>query len=141
MEKGDAAKGGTKPAKLNIVSRKRGDGGVVKATAAAVKAHKKPGTPLRNIGDLPDVPRMLAHAARIAWSKAWVVVVGDRFNDTEARIVVYGPKAEISLIWRVSLPHGVWGISVRPFDSSVAHKVGDVDSAFRMAEGTMPIGG
>jgi hypothetical protein len=129
-----------KSAKLNVVGRKRGDGGVVKATAAAVKNHKKPGTQLRTIGDLPDVPQMLAHGVRMAWEREWTVKVGEQFNDAEARIVIYGPVAEIALVWRPSTPFGIWGIFLRKNGSSVTRRMEiGIDYVFRMAAGEDPI--
>lgn len=130
-----------KAAGLNVVARKRGDGGVVKATAAAVKNHKKPGTQLRTIGDLPDVPRMLAHGARLAWDRGWTVTVGHQFNDSEARLVIAGPVAEIALVWKPSMPSGVWGVFLRENGSSITKRM-DVamEYVFRMAAGEDPIG-
>ncbi len=134
----DQAKRMGKPAEMTVVPRRRGDGGVVKghkATSpkASSRNTKKPNTVLRTIGDLPDVPRMLAYGVRLAWANEWEARVGDPFNDTEARIVVTGPVAEIALVWRPSLPDGVWGVFVRNWDSSVTHRIGDVQTAFALA--------
>lgn len=107
--------------------------GTKTAPKTSTRNLKRPGTQLRTIGDLPDVPRMLAHGCRIAWDKGWPVTVGEQFNDTEARIVVRGDLGEIALVWKVSLPHGVWGIFFRPDGSSVTHKLTTVDQAFRIA--------
>jgi hypothetical protein len=94
---------------------------------------KKPGTHLRTIGDLPDVPRMLAYGARLAWANDWEVVVGEPFNDNEARILIGGKVAQVSMVWRPSVPDGVWGIFVRHTHSSVTHKVASVQEAFELA--------
>lgn len=108
-----------------------------KAVSANVK---RPGTRLRTIGDLPDVPRMLAHGCRIAWDYGWNVKVGYDFNDTEKRIVIQGTHAEVALVWRPSLPDGVWGVFVRPWDSSITHRIeAGVDHAMRMAAGHDPL--
>lgn len=128
-----------KAAKLTVVPRKRGDGGVVKgmqATAPKTAAGnlKKPGTHLRAIGDLADVPRMLAHGVRLGWAEDWDVVIGERFNDSEARIVIKGDQCDISLVWRPSLPDGVWGIFVRNWNSSVTFKVNSIQEAFDAAK-------
>lgn len=131
--------GGIRPAQMTVVPRKRGDGGVVKgmkATApkASGKNLKKPGTHLRTIGDLADVPRMLAHGVRTAWTEDWDVVVGEPFNDTEARIVIKGDEADIALVWRPSLPEGVWGVFIRNWNSSVTFKVNSIQEAFEAAK-------
>ena len=94
---------------------------------------KRPGTRLRTIGDLPDVPRMLAYGARLAWAAGYEVKIGEQFNDTEARIVIAGDKAEIALVWKPSLPDGVWGIFVRNWNSSRTFKVTNVQEAFEVA--------
>jgi hypothetical protein len=64
----------------------------------STKNVKKPGTRLRTIGDLPDVPRMLAYGCRLAWAQDWEVKVGEQFNDLEARIVIAAPAGEIALV-------------------------------------------
>jgi hypothetical protein len=98
---------------------------------------KRPGTHLRTIGDLPDVPRMLAHGCRIAWKHGWDVVVGHQFNDYEKRIVVTGDVAEVALVWKPSLPHGVWGVFVRKHGHPITHRVeAGVDHAMRLAAGS-----
>lgn len=119
-----------KPAKIHVVPRAKG--GVVKSTAAAVKNHKKPGTQLRTIGDLPDVPRMLVYGVKMAWALDYPVRVGEKFNDNEARIVVDAPSGEIALVWRPSLPNGVWGVFYRAGYGSVTSRVESVQEAFEM---------
>lgn len=94
---------------------------------------KRPGTHLRTIGDLPDVPRMLAYGARLAWANDWEVVVGEPFNDNEARILIGGVVAQISMVWRPSMPDGVWGVFVRHCHSSITHRVSSVQEAFEAA--------
>lgn len=142
MAAGNAPAATGKPAKMTVVPRTKGDGGVVKGLKASASTRnlKKPGTRLKDIGDLPDVPRMLAHGARLAWAEGWEVKVGEQFNDLEARIVCAGPTAELALVWKPSLPHGVWGVFVRPWDSSITHRVNDIQSGVDMAAGRMPIG-
>lgn len=99
---------------------------------AETKNTKKPGTHLRTIGDLPDVPRMLAYGARLAWANDWTVKIGEKFNDNEARIVVDAPAGEIALVWRPSVPDGVWGVFFRPKGSSVTHRKDSVQEAFEL---------
>ena len=96
---------------------------------------KRPGTRLRTIGDLPDVPRMLAHGCRIAWDLGWDVVVGPQFNDDEKRILTNGPVAELALVWKPSTPDGVWGVFVRKHGHPITHRVESIDHAFRLASG------
>lgn len=95
---------------------------------------KRPGTHLRTIGDLPDVPRMLAHGCRIAWDRGWNVTVGYVFNDRERRIVIAGTVAEIALVWRPTLPDGVWGVFVRHNGNSITSRVNSIQEAFDAAE-------
>lgn len=123
------------PPQITVVPRKRGDGGVVKGMKAARPPVdlKRPGTHLRTIGDLPDVPRMLAHGARMAWEKGWEVTIGEKFNDLEARIIIKGDLGEIAMVWKPSLPNGVWGIFFRPDGSSVTHRIDSVQRAFLIA--------
>lgn len=104
-----------------------------KRPTASTRNLKRPGTHLRTIGDLPDVPRMLAHGCRIAWTKGWDVTIGEKFNDLEARIVIKGDLGEIALVWKPSLPNGVWGIFFRPDGSSVTHRIDSVQRAFLIA--------
>lgn len=129
--RGKAAQGDAKPSTTITGTRitpKRATGNV-----------KRPGTHLRTIGDLPDVPQMLAYGCRIAWDKEWPVVVGHQFNDSEKRIVVTGPVAEVSLVWKPSLPHGVWGVFVRKHKKPITHRIADINTAFRMAAGDEPL--
>jgi hypothetical protein len=122
------------PAQMTVIPRKRGDGGVVKGMKAAKPVElKKEGRLLKDIGDLPDVPRMLAYGARLAWSVDWEVRVGTPFNDTESRIVVKGALAEIALVWKSSMPNGVWGVFVRNWNSSKTFRVDNVQLAFEVA--------
>lgn len=124
----------TTPAQMTVVPRTRGDGGVVRGAKRAKPSTvnvKRTNTQIKSIGDLADVPRMLAYGVRLAWANEWTVRVGEQFNDTERRIVIDGPVAEIALVWRPSLPDGVWGVFVRK--TSITHRVSDVQTAFAMA--------
>lgn len=148
-----------KPAQMTVVPRRRGDGGVVKGMQAVrpsttskaaadramrkaekgglaglVPTTKKPNTQIKNIGDLADVPRMLAYGVRMAWAKEWSVRVGDKFNDNEARIVIDAPAGEIALVYRPSLPNGVWGVFFRAGYGSVTTRVESVQLAFELGE-------
>jgi hypothetical protein len=100
---------------------------------AASKSVKKPGTYIRTIGDLADVPRMLAYGARLAWANEWLVRVGDPFKDDEAHIEIDGTVARVTLMWRVSNPEGVSAIRIRNYNSSVSTKVSDIQTAVAMA--------
>jgi hypothetical protein len=129
----DASTGTTpvpKPAKVKSITT---IGGKRRTPVAATGNIKKPRTQLRTIGDLPDVPRMLAYGARLAWANDWPVYVGTPFNDTEARIEIHAPAGEISLVWRPSLPNGVWGVFWRPGYNSITHRVDSIQGAFAMA--------
>lgn len=109
----------------------------VKRLKARTGDLKRPGTRLRTIGDLPDVPRMLAHGCRIAWDHDWEVKVGHQFNDDEKRIVIDGDVCEVSLVWKPSLPDGVWGVFVRK--TSITHRIdAGVEHAMRIAAGEEP---
>lgn len=94
---------------------------------------KRDGTRLRTKGDLADVPRVFTPAIETAWSKAWVVRVGDRYNDTERRVEIFGTRGVVTLIWLDANPHGVNGVTFRPNDSSVTTKTPSVNEALRMA--------
>lgn len=128
-------------ARMTVVPRRRGDGGVVKATKAADPRNvKRPGTHLRNIGDLPDVPAMLAYCARLAWAEGWEVTTGHKFNEDEATILIHGPKAEITAIWRVSQPNGIWALHLRrPRMPKGCGKANSAVEAIEMAAGRMPL--
>jgi hypothetical protein len=124
------------PAKVTVVPRKRGDGGVVqemKATQpqAAARRLKVSGVKLTRIGDLADVPAVLATEVRRAWALDWTVQAGSPFNDDERRIVITGPKAEIALVWDLN---GRTGTFVRHHNSSVTHRLNTPDEAFDAAD-------
>ncbi|MET0416572.1 MAG: hypothetical protein ABW022_11195 [Actinoplanes sp.] len=126
-----------KPAKLTVVPRRKGDGGVVKglkATApeAANKALKRTNTLIKAEHDLADVPRMLAYGVRMAWALDLDVRVGDPFNDAERRIVVQADKGEIAFVWREANPDGLHKIFVRNWDSSITHEIASVQLAFEI---------
>lgn len=137
MEKGNAPKGGVKRnsslatplAKMTVVPRKRGDGGVVQG----LKNAKRPNTLIKADYDLADVPRMLAYGVRMAWALDLDVKVGDRFNDEEKRLVIQHEEAEIALVWRDKRPDGIWAVFVRNWDSSKTFKVESIQHAFEVA--------
>lgn len=139
------------PAKMTVVPRKRGDGGVVRGMGKhapgcaypkephtqcvlAAKPLKRQGTFLRADHDLADVPRMLAYGVRLAWAIDWDVKVGDRFNENEARIEIHGDKGIISLVWRDKRPDGIWKIWVRNYDSSKQFVVDSVQEAIAIMD-------
>lgn len=127
----------TKPAQIAVVPRKRGDGGVVKGLQATAphantaRRLKVSGTKIKSIGDLADVPRVLAPWVREAWRREWTVQAGYPFNESERRVVISGPSAEIAIVWddrdRV-------GGFVRAWDSSITKRCDDMTAAFRLAE-------
>jgi hypothetical protein len=124
-----------KPAKIvsvQPIGARRGPKGPMRGATNI----KKPGTVLRTIGDLPDVPRMLAYGARLAWANDWEVKVGEPFNDNEARIVINAPAGEIALVWRPSLPDGVWGVFFRAGYNSVTTRCDSVQEAFELGAAT-----
>lgn len=127
-----ALAGITKPAKIKSITP---IGGKRRGPVVAKGDNKKPGTVLRTIGDLPDVPRMLAYGARLAWANDWPVVVGHPFNDNEARLVIEAPAGEIALVWRPSLPDGVWGVFFRAGYNSVTTRHDSVQEAFELGSG------
>lgn len=126
--------GGTPQVAVAAPKRATGTRATRKGVKADTRNLKRPGTQIRTIGDLPDVPRLLAHGCRIAWGKGWPVRVGEQFNDTEARIVIDGDLGEIALVWKPSLPHGVWGVFFRVAGTSVTHRLTTIDQAFRVAD-------
>lgn len=118
--------------------------GVVKRKPKAdTKALKRPNSRIKGIGDLTDVPPILAYAVRLAWAdEVLTVTAGDPFTHDQKNILITGPAAQINLMWRVSNPHGIAKMRVRPIDSSVC--AGDVDSAQQavdVAAGREPIPG
>jgi len=115
----------------------------LREAAEAVKTRKKVNTKIKVIGDLADMPRMLAYAVRLAWAHDELeVVTGHPFNDTEANVIIKGPAAHITLMWKVARPDGISAMRIRPVDSSLC--VGDATSAQQavdIARGVEPIPG
>lgn len=118
-----------KPAKLTVVPRRKGDGGVVKG----MKNVKRTNTHLKAEHDLADVPKILAYGIRLAWAADLDVTVGERFNDAEKRVLIHADRAEIALVWRESNPNGVHAIFVRNWDSSVTFKVDSIQHALEVS--------
>lgn len=128
--------GVVKPPQMTVVPRRRGDGGVVKGMQAtepkaAVRRLKVAGVLITRIGDLADVPAVLATEVRRAWKLDWTVQAGHPFNDDERRIVITGPKAEIALVWD---SNGRTGTFVRRHDSSITRRLDTPDEAFDAAD-------
>lgn len=124
-----------KPAKVTVVPRRRGDGGVVKGLKmtepkAAVQRLKVSGTLIKSLGDLADVPHVLAVAVRRAWTEDYTVQAAHPFNHDERRIVISAPQAEIALAWDSDERTAVF---VRNYHSSITNRVDSVDEAFRVA--------
>jgi hypothetical protein len=119
--------------------------GVVKRTKpkAATKTLKRANSKIKGIGDLTDVPPILAYAVRLAWAEdGLTVTAGDSFTDDQRNIVISGPAAHANLMWRSSNPHGIAKMRIRPVDSSVC--AGDVESAQQVIDivtGREPIPG
>lgn len=101
---------------------------------AALKNAKRENTRIKDRSDLADVPHALVHGIEEAWARDLDVLVGDKFRDDEARIVIKGELCQISLVWKVGNPHGVWAIWVRNWDSSKGFKVSSVAEAFTISE-------
>lgn len=144
----DASTGTTpvaRPAKMTVVPRTRGDGGVVKGLKntkpkAATKTLKRENTRIKSVSDLADMPQMLAYAVKLAWAADLAVVAGHPFNDQEAHIVIQGSVAHITCMWRVSQPHGIYDMHVRPVDSSRgAGRATSAQQAVDIARGTAPL--
>lgn len=127
--------------KLNV-AKSPGTKGLREA-AEAVKTRKKANTKIRGIGDLADMPQMLAYAVRLAWAHDDLeVVAGAPFNDTEANVIIKGKAAHVTLMWKVANPNGISAMRIRPVDSSVC--AGDATSAQQavdIARGVEPIPG
>ena len=101
---------------------------------AAAKTVKRANSLIKNVSDLADVPKALAHGIREAWARDLDVKVGDRFRDDEARVVIHAEVGEIALVWKSTNVHGVHAIWVRNWDSSKAFKVNSVAEAFIVTE-------
>lgn len=128
----------TKAAKVTVVPRTRGDGGVVKGMIAAqpvvkgtkVKAYE---TPIRTAGDLPaDIPPHLVRTIEAAWEAGLPVVKGMRLNDAETRILIGGKLAQVALVFNGAANSGVF---VRSLTSSVTHRVDSGPQALALASG------
>jgi hypothetical protein len=125
-------------AKLAVVPRTRGDGGVVKGMIAAqpvvkarrVKAYDRP---IRSNGDLPmDIPVDLVRTIESAWGKGWDVVEGMPLNGDETRILIGGELAQVSLVFNGA---GGSGVFVRSLTSSITHRVDSGPQAMALASG------
>lgn len=127
-----------RPAKITV-AKSPGTKGLREA-AEAVRTRKRENTKIKSIGDLTDVPAMLAYAVRLAWAADLEVVAGHPFNDTEANIVIKGPAAHITCIWRVAQPHGIYAMRVRPVNSSKgAGEATTAQQAVDIARGVEPL--
>lgn len=112
----------------------------LREAAEAVKTRKRENAKITTIGDLADMPKMLAYAVRLAWAADLEVVTGAPFNDTEANIVIKGPAAHITCIWRSAQPHGIYAMRIRPVDSSKgAGEATSAQQAVDIALGVVPI--
>jgi hypothetical protein len=95
---------------------------------------------LKSIGDLTDVPPILAYAVRLAWDAGLEVVAGHPFNDTESNIVIKGEAAHITCIWRSSQPDGIYAMRIRPVNSSKgAGEASSAQQAVDIARGVEPL--
>jgi hypothetical protein len=128
-----------RPAKLTVVPRRRGDGGVVKGMQTGdlgvvkgtkVKAYEKA---IRTTGDLPaDIPANLVRTIKRAWERGWAVVEGMPLNDNETRILIGGDIAQVSLVFNAA---GGSGVFVRSLTSSITHRVDYGSQALALASG------
>lgn len=115
------------PARMTVVPRTRGDGGVVKGMKAAA------GRLLKTPANLPaTLPAELRNAVSIAWREGCGVVEGYRLNDAEQRILIGGTVAQVALIWAED---GRCAISVRSITSSISHRVNSAQRAMDLALG------
>lgn len=127
----EMAKGTTPPATKPATWHVKPKG---KQPVALSKNVKRTNTLIKNVADLADVPRALAHGIREAWARDLDVRVGDRFREDEARITIQAELGEIALVWKANNVHGVNAIWVRNWDSSKAFKVNSVAEAFIVTE-------
>lgn len=117
-----------KPAKMTVVPRKRGDGGVVKGMKDA-----GPERFLRVPSDIPvDCPAPLHFAITRAWENGWDVIEGYKLNDMENRILIAGTIAQVSVVWNAA---GFSAIFIRRLDSSVTHRADSAQAAMGLAAG------
>jgi hypothetical protein len=144
--------GNTGTAKIRVVQRTKGDGGVVKATQKAMADAgvsgtpkrrrsavsvdlKRPGTRLRGNHDLADVPRVFMRAINAAWENDWEVIVGETFDHTSRRIIVRAEHGDINLAWSSANPNGLQRVAFRPAGTSVTSVVSTLNGALRLAMG------
>jgi hypothetical protein len=127
---------GTKPTKMTVVPRKRGDGGVVRGMkdAAPKRVMKTPaGGMIRTPADIPaDCPQALHYAITAAWDKGWEVVEGYKLNEAEDRVLIGGKVAQVSVVWTAT---GRTAIFVRRLNSSVTHRADSAQAAIGLASG------
>lgn len=134
-------------AKIRVVPRTRGDGGVMEATkraggdGAPKRARKagsvdlkRPGTRLRGNHDLADVPRVFMRAVNAAWEEDWEVIVGETFDHTSRRIIVRSPRGDINLAWSANNPNGLQRVQWRAKGQSIAWD-STLNGAIRLARG------
>lgn len=115
-------------AKIIVVPRRRGDGGVVRGLKTNTQER-----PITSTADLPaDLPK--AHVLTIAraWERGWGVVEGYRLNAEERRILIGGDLAQVSLVWNAE---GRSGVFVRSVTSSITHRVDSGPQALALASG------
>lgn len=107
-----------------------------KRRAKAVSGQlKPPGTLLRAVHDLADVPHVFSRPIKAAWDNGWHVRVGEPYNDRERRIELLAPYGVVSLVWRDANPNGVHGVFWRPLGSSVTHRIDNVNQSIRLGAG------
>lgn len=94
---------------------------------------KRPGTQIRAVADMADVPHAFATAIKSAHELGWVVRAGEPYNDTDRRIEIFGTHGTIMLVWSNTNPSGLQAFSFRPKDSSVATRTVSVSAAFVLA--------
>lgn len=120
--------GDRKPAKMTVVPRRKGDGGVVKGMKAAGLERF-----LKVPSDIPvDCPQPLHFAITRAWENGWDVIEGYKLNDMENRILIAGTVAQVSIVWNAA---GFFGVFTRRLDSSITRRADSVQAAMAIAAG------
>lgn len=118
------------PAKMVVVPRRRGDGGVVKGMVAADPRRE---VQIRTAGDFPvDIPSTHTLTIARAWEKGWSVIMGESLKAGETRILIGGNGVQVSLVWNAE---GASGVFVRSASSSITHRVDSGAQAIALASG------
>lgn len=99
------------------------------------KALKTPGTVLRRVADMGDVPAVMAPLVRLTWERDdWVAMIGKRFDDEQRHVYVGTPHGQITLVWSTTNPNGLHKVWWRPLNTSLTYPA-TVNQAIRLGEG------